>query len=967
MPIPGLSVKTQSPKSWRSRSGGLKPPSSFNHGPKKYRGFRSKKSNFGSTLVKFIIVLIVAGLIFGSLGSLAILAWVTRNLPDPNKIIERDVALSTKIYDRTGETILYDIHGEEKRTMVELQDIPEYVIQATLTAEDRKFYQHKGFSLTSIIRAALVDIIKGGKVQGASTLTQQLVKNAILTPEKTFTRKFKELILAYQIEKKFSKDDILKLYFNEIPYGSTAYGIEAAAQSYFGKSVKDISLAESAILAALPKAPSYYSPYGSHQDELFGRQRWILDSMAEADFITVEEAENAKKEKIEFKKRKESIIAPHFVMYVKEYLSNKYGERMVEQGGLKVITTLDLYKQEIAEEAITNGMAKIENYGGSNAALIAIDPKTGQILSMVGSKDFYDEEIDGQVNVTTRNRQPGSSFKPIVYAAAFRKGYTPNTVLFDVETTFLTEIGKDYEPKNYDLEERGPVTIRKALAGSLNIPAVKTIYLTGIDNVLDLADALGYSTLKDRSRFGFSLVLGGGEVKLLEHVNAYAVFAREGEWHPVSAILKVEDKDGNILEEWEKEEKKVLETQVARQINDILSDNEARIFAFGENNPLNLGSRPVAAKTGTTNDYRDAWTLGYTPSLAAGVWVGNNDNTEMARGAAGSVVAGPIWHEFMQRVLGDTPVETFKPPKEVKTGKPILDGEVGGQITVKIDRISGLLATEHTPPDYVVEKTFTLAHNILHYLDKDDPLGPTPVDPTTDWQYQNWEEAVRRWAEEHEMTLEEPPTEYDNVHLPKYQPSIKILSPKPDSKITSRNINIEIEASAPRGVAKVEYYIENSLIGTATHPPYNLVGYIGDPEIGTGFYNLKAIAFDDVGNRNSDQISLNLMLEELPLNISVSKPESNQVIKVGDFPQELTATLSSTDNIQEVIFYLENQAGGQTQVIATIRQITSGEIKSIWLEEPTTGQYQIYAKAFDNQGRAFVSQKIKVIVEEAEE
>ncbi|MBU1164551.1 PBP1A family penicillin-binding protein [Patescibacteria group bacterium] len=964
MPIPGLSIKTQSPKNWNRSTGKLTPPSRSS-GPKKYGKYKPKRLKLGSSLTKLILGVIVAGLIIGSVSSLGVLIWVSRNLPDPNKIIERDIALSTKIYDRTGEDILYDIHGEEKRTMIELSDIPQFMLDATLTAEDRKFYEHKGYSITGVIRSVIKNITTGSRV-GGSTLTQQLVKNAILSPEKTYTRKIKELILSYQIERKFSKEEILKLYFNEIPYGSTAYGIEAGAQTYFGKSVDDLTLGEAAILAAMPQAPSYYSPYGTHVEELYGRQGWVLDSMVELNYITEDQATAAKNETIEFKKKRESIVAPHFVMYVKEYLSEKYGERAVEQGGLKVITTLDLYKQEIAEEAVTNGMKNIENRGGSNAALVALDPKNGQILAMVGSKDFYDEEIDGQVNVTIRDRQPGSSFKPIVYAAAFQKGYTPNTTLFDVETTFLTEIGKDYTPKNYDLKEHGPVTIRKALAGSLNIPAVKTIYLTGVDNVLDLADKLGYTTLKDRSRFGLSLVLGGGEVKLIEHVNAYSVFAREGEWHPITSILRVEDKEGKVLEEWEETQKKVMETQIARQINNILSDNAARAYAFGENSALQLGGRPVAAKTGTTNDYRDAWTIGYTPSLSVGVWAGNNDNSEMS--SSGSMMTGPIWNEFMRRVLGDTPIESFKEPDEVKTNKPILDGQVAGQATYDIDRVSGLLATKNTPSDYIVKKTFTLAHNILYYVNKDDPQGLPPADPTQDWQYQNWEDAVAKWAQENNMVLDEPPTEYDNVHLPEYQPTIKINTPKNNDKIISRDINLDVQAAAPRGISKVEYYIDNSLIGVAQSPPFNIMGYIGDPAIGSGFYKLKAIAYDDVGNRSSEEINLNLILSDLPLTINVTSPSGGTNILKTNFPQDLSANLSATTNITSVTFYLENTAGGRVDTIGNIKQISSNTVASSWLTAPTIGEYKLYAKAFDNIGRTFVSPKIDVsIVDSVEE
>ncbi|RJR30643.1 penicillin-binding protein [Candidatus Parcubacteria bacterium] len=952
MPIPGLSVKIQSPQNWKN-------------GGHKSGGGRKKDSEDRKIhwFLKTVFTLLVGGLLLFSVATIGVLIWASKNLPNPDRIIQRDIALSTKIYDRTGKTVLYEIHGEEKRSLVNLNDIPDYMINATLTAEDRQFFEHKGFKLTSIIRAFIVDLTKGSKEQGASTLTQQLVKNAVLSPEKTYTRKIKEIILAYQIERKFTKEEILKMYFNEIPYGSTAYGVAAAAQSYFGKTPKDLTLGEAAVLTAMTKAPSYYSPYGTHQDELFARQRIILDGMVAEKFITAEEAETAKNEKIEFNKKQENIIAPHFVMYVKEYLAKKYGERAVEQGGLKVITTLDLYKQDIAEEAVKNGMEKVVNYGGSNAALVALDPKNGQILAMVGSKDFYDQEIDGQVNVTIRPRQPGSSFKPIVYTAAFIKGYTPDTVLFDVNTSFKTEIGKDYEPKNYDLKQHGPVTIRKALAGSLNIPAVKAIYLAGIDKVLDLANMLGYSTLGDRSRFGLSLVLGGGEVKLLEHTNAYASFAREGEWHPTAAILEVQDKEGNALEEWQKKEKKIIETQVARQINDILSDNESRTFIFGANNFLHFDNRPVAAKTGTTNDYRDAWTLGYTPSLAAGVWAGNNDNTEMKRGADGSVIAAPIWNEFMKRVLGDTTAEEFKKPDEIKTGKPVLDGQIQGKVTVKIDKVSGLLATEFTPKELIVEKTFTQAHNILHYVDKENPRGEAPADPASDWQYQNWEEAVRNWAGANNLTVEDLPTEYDNIHLPEYQPEIRIVNPGSGSKITSRNIDIEIVASAAKGVSKVEYYIENSLIGVSLSSPFSLNGYIGDPEIGDGFYNLTAIAFDQYGNKSSDTINLNMMLEEpLPLTINLTLPSNGQNVRIEEFPLAVSAELSSVNDVKEIIFYAEKQLTGQLQIIGNIRQITSPRVITSWLEVPEPEKYLLYAKAFDNLGRAFVSQKITITV-----
>ncbi len=968
MPIPGLSVKTKSPQTWRKKSSFRRrlPQRSFGKRPS-YTGGR-KKLPFN--LVKAILTLSAFGIAFLGIASIILLAWIAKDLPNPNRIIDRSIALSTKIYDRTGETLLYDVHGAEKRTFVSLTDIPKSLKEATLTAEDRKFYEHGGISITGIIRSFIKNVTTGSKV-GGSTLTQQLIKNAILSPDKKYTRKIKEIILSYQIEKKFSKDEILQMYFNEIPYGSVAYGAEAAAQTYFGKSVKDISLAEAAILAALPQAPTYYSPYGSHTDALFDRQHWILDSMAELGYITEEEARLTKAEKIEFKKRSENMMAPHFVMYVKEYLTQKYGDLVVEQEGLQVITTLDLYKQNIAEKVISEFAEKnAKNYNANNEALIALDPKTGQILAMVGSKDYFadptpegctpgkDCVFDPQVNAGLRQRQPGSSFKPIVYTAAFKKGYTPQTVLYDVVTTFKNYDGKDYEPHNYDLKEHGPVTIRQALAGSLNIPAVKTIYLTGVDNVIDLAESLGYTTLGDRSRFGLSLVLGGGEVKLLEHTNAFATLGREGEWHPPVAILEVKDKDGNVLEEYKKKEKKVLATQFARQTNSILSDNSARAYIFGENNYLNLGARPVAAKTGTTNDYRDAWTIGYTPSLAAGVWVGNNNNGEMKRGADGSIVAAPIWHAFMSRVLGDTPIETFKEPDPVNTDKPVLNGSIAEGIKVKVNKLNGKLATNLTPESQVEERTFRQVHNILYYINKDDPQGNTPPD-LNDPQFQRWEDAVQRWAKENNIVSQDPPTEYDDSHSLADQPNIQITSPRNGQTIDSRDFQATVDTSAPRGVKKVEYYLDGKLLKEVTTPPFNLEVYIEDPNLRSGFYSLKAIAYDDIDNSQSDEIDLNLQLPLIQSTLDWLKPTNNATLSSSNFPYTIKADLSNITSIQKIDLYLEN-GSGQISYINTARQFPGDQLIAQWLQKPAADTYQLYAEITNSDGYKYKSETITV-------
>ena len=786
--------------------------------------------------------------LIGGLRLLGAIAWISKDLPQQPGVIHGSITVSTKIYDSKGETVLYDIHGNVKRTLINLNDIPKHVIDATLAIEDRDFYTHKGFSLTGIIRSVVKNIFTGSRV-GGSTLTQQFVKNAILTGEKTYTRKIKELLIAYRLEKKFSKDQILGMYFNEIPYGSVIYGLEAASQSFFGKTTKDLTIAEGAILAAIPQAPTYYSPYGNNKDKLIARQRYIIDSMVELGYLTKDRAEQAKNEKIIFKPLQESIIAPHFVMYVKELLSEKYGEDFINQEGLKVYTTLDLAKQKIAEEAVKRGLeANSSKYNFTNAALTALDPKTGQIIAMVGSADYFNDKIDGQVNVTLRPRQPGSSFKPVVYTAAFIKGYTPNTIVYDVVTNFDTTGADKYEPHNYDLKEHGPVTLRQALQGSLNIPAVKTTYLTGMDNVLNLADELGYTTLKDRSRFGLSLVLGGGEVKLLEHVGAYAVFAQEGIKHEITPILKIEDKNGKVLFEYKDKKKEVLEPQYARLISNILSDDEARAYIFGAGGLLTLPGRPVAVKTGTTNDYHDAWTIGYTPSLAAGVWGGHNNNDEMKKGADGSIIAAPIWNYFMKEALKDTAPENFTAPEEIITGKPILDGQQTAEIKVKIDTLSGKLATQYTPEATIKELTFKEIHDILYYLDKDDPRGEKPKNPENDPQFKSWEEAVARWAKEQGLESNENiqiPADYDNIHLEADQPSLIIITPLPGQKIEGGQLLVDITASARRGIKKVEYYIDDKLIITkedVSDTNINLTNLVG------GTYNLIIKVKDDLEN-----------------------------------------------------------------------------------------------------------------------
>ena len=827
----------------------------------KIPSFKINKEFFRNAF-PFVLILMALGV----LTVVSAFAWYSRDLPRPDKIIDRSIAQSTKIYDRTGEHLLFEVHGVERRTIIPLEQIPEYAKWATVLVEDKNFYTHSGFDLRGIARALYKDITSLSAAEGGSTLTQQLIKNALLSNEKRISRKIKEFVLAYQIERKFSKDQILQLYFNEIPYGSNAYGIQAASQFYFNKDAQDITIAEAATLAALPRAPTFYSPFGAHVDALMARKDFIIDLLEKAEIINEDEAIEAKEQELEFVARS-SIRAPHFVIMVREALAQEYGEREVEQGGLKVITSLDWEMQQKAEAAIEEfAEENKETLNATNASLVAIDPKTGQILAMVGSIDYFDIDNQGNFNVAVQGkRQPGSSLKPLVYATGFEEGYTDKTTLWDVVTNFGADgQGNTYEPKNYDLEEHGPVTIRTALSTSLNIPAVKMLYLLGVDKVIKKAQDFGYTTFTDPSRYGLSLVLGGAEVTLLEHTAAYAAYADQGVRRPTVSVLRVENNKGQVLQEYEENDgERVLDRESANLLTNILSDNESRAPAFGVNNHLTLGERPVAGKTGTTNDYRDAWMMGYTPSLAAGVWVGNNDFSEMVRGAGGSRAAAPIWNKFMRDALSGTPVENFPEVEIEYPEKSVLRGDFSGGTPIKIDRASGLLATEFTPESFIVERVFKTGHNILHYVNPDDPLGPAPIGSTRDHQYNEWEKSVQAWMSKNGWNASEGsiPTEYDNIHLPEFKPSISIIEPIDGATVSGDVIEFRVEASAPRGISRVEFYVDGEFINESRVFPYT-GRYLPDTRIPNGFHTMTAVAYDDIDNFQSAQINFNLFIDK---------------------------------------------------------------------------------------------------------
>ncbi|HRH25479.1 MAG TPA: PBP1A family penicillin-binding protein [Parcubacteria group bacterium] len=686
---------------------------------KRFWGWKHRKNALS---LGISVILLVFGLGFIWIASLKI--------PDLSDLTERKVVESTKIYDRTGEILLYDMGQNIKRTLIPFKDISDYVKKAVVAVEDRNFYTHGGFDFEALLRAVWVDIKTLSLSQGGSTISQQVVKNSILTMDKTITRKLKEIILSIKLDGVLEKDEILNIYLNEIAFGGSLYGVEEASQSFYRKSAKDLTLAESAYLAAIINAPTYYSPYGKNKDKLESRKNMVLREMKNQNLISEDEYTKALKEEVLFNPRENTggIRAPHFVFYVIDSLLDQFGEDALQNGGLKVVTTLDYDIQEKAEAVAKKyGEINQKNFNADNNAIVVIDPKTGDILAMSGSRNYFDKDIDGNFNAATAHRQPGSTFKPIVYSVLFNKGYTPDTILWDVPTQFSPACAWNkfetddtcYSPMNYDELFRGPMKIRDALAQSINLPAVQAVYLAGIKNSLDFAEDLGIQSLGDTSRFGLSLVLGGGEVSLLELVSAYGVFANDGVRNPHNAIQRVYDGNGETVNEYSPSPRRVMPEETARMISSILSDNIARSPAYGLSSTLYIPSRPVAVKTGTTNDYKDAWIVGYAPNLVIGAWVGNNENVPMEKKVAGFIVA-PLWRELMDQVLPNFDKESFEPMSPIDPNiKPILRGDLGS--------IGN--------------------HSILYFVDKDNPLGPAPINPSLDPQFENWENAVGAYVQ----------------------------------------------------------------------------------------------------------------------------------------------------------------------------------------------------------------------------
>ena len=821
-------------------------------------------------LIRLAAIGFFAAVLVGVVGFFGLFAYYSQDMPEPGQIVRRE-GFSSKIYDRNGK-LLYDLFDEERRMPVDLENMPDYLKQATIAIEDKEFYEHSGFDFLTIVRIPY-NIVFRRRLVGGSTLTQQLVKNVLLTNARTISRKFKELVLAIQIERTFTKDEILEMYLNEAPYGGTAWGVGAAAELYFAKDVSELNLVESAFLAGLPQRPSVYSPYSGKTDQdnvpLWQvRTKGVLRRMREDNYITQETYEQALTdlENLEFERGALSIKAPHFVMYVKEILTEKFGEALVEKGGLKVTTTLDLDLQEQAQEIVADEVSQIEDYNISNGASLVMDPRTGEVIAMVGSRDYFDQDNGGQFNVVTDGlRQPGSSIKPVTYLALFRKGYNPATMLVDAQTDFRrNENEPSYQPRNYDGQYRGPVSVRNALGSSLNVPAVKALALVGVEDFLELAYSMGFDTLKptqdNLQRFGLALTLGGGEVYMIDTVSAYSSFANSGlKVEPVS-ILEVKDRNGNLIyQHHHVQRERIFSEEEAFLINNILSDNDARLIAFGPNSLLNTG-RPIAVKTGTTNDMKDNWTIGWSQEVIVGSWVGNNDNTSMTRVASGITGASPIWRRTILAAL------------EAGYGAPEWEVPEGVE-QVTVDAISGYPEHDGFPSktDYVINGTLPSPPDPIHKMvkvcegendklateaqiaegdyDKKEVIDLRRSDPISEDGKNRWLEGIQAWIDSQDDSRYQVPTEYCGDEE---DTAVKLEEPDDEETYDEEEIEVRIRAGSGDGIEKIELYVNDKKRETIEGSSYD-----GEITLKKGRYELYAKAYSYSGEEaESDTVRI---------------------------------------------------------------------------------------------------------------
>lgn len=814
-------------------------------------------------------------LLFGSV------IFFATQIPNPQDLTNRNLAQSTKIFDKDGE-LLYDIYQDQNRTPIKLSEIPQYVKEATIAIEDKDFYKHKGFSLVGITRSVF-DLAVYRRVSGGSTLTQQLVKNALLSGERTLTRKLKEFILAVQVERAYSKDQILEMYLNEIPYGGTAYGIEAAANLYFGKSTKDLNLAEAALLAGLPQRPSVYSPYGTNPELSKQRQKQVLRRMVEDEYITKDEAEVAERQQLTYRTSQNEVgfKAPHFVLYVKAKLIEQFGDKMVEQGGLRVTTSLDYKLQKQVEEIVKKEIDNLSSAKVGNGASVVLDAKGGQILAMVGSKDYFADSApegcdEGQscvfepnVNVVIRARQPGSATKPIAYSAALEKGYTASQVYIDVKTEFPGGDRPTYIPVNYDGQYHGVVQMRYALGNSYNIPAVKNLALVGVRDVLELGYRMGLTTWEPSEEnvnsVGLSLVLGGREVRLLDLASAFSVLANKGRQQDPISILKVTDSKGKTLfEHHPSEGRKVLDEGITFIISDILSDNGARTAAFGSNSVLNIAGKTAAVKTGTTDEKRDNWAIGFTPSFVVGVWVGNNDNSIMSPTVSSGVTgASPIWNKIMTLVIKDKQNEPFERPPNVLQEE--VDGLMSGKPhpgspTRREYFIAGTEPKGESPAYQRAKVCRQNPHRLANdgeesdekdviILKEDDPTGAD-----------KWQKGIDEWV----LTSVDPRfvgATKGCSGIPGFSAggggAIEIVNVSNGANVP-RVFDVLAKTNSPAGVKKVTWLIDGGVKSTQTSEPFAL--HVEFPVGDKGSHTITATLEDNNGGTFSTSIGVTVAL-----------------------------------------------------------------------------------------------------------
>ncbi len=796
------------------------------------------------TKITFIVVIV------GILLALISIPLIARDLPSTDGVVKHS-GFSTKIMDRNGQ-LLYDVYADQNIIPVNFPELPLYLREGTIAIEDKNFYKNNGFDVTGIFRGLLSTFFRG-QLAGGSTLTQQLVKNALLTQDRTIIRKFKEFILTAEVDSRFTKDQILQMYLNQVPYGGTAWGVEAASEMYFGQKVKDLTLVQCAFLAGLPQSPSYYSPYSGSSKAYVARTQAVLRRMQEDGYITLsqEKAADAQIPNLTFQGASAGFKAPHFVQYVEKIIEDKYGSSALQGGGLQITTSLDLSLQNSVQQIVTSEISKVESLHITNGAAVVINPETGEILAMVGSKDFNAKDYDGQYNVATALRQPGSSIKPFTYVTAFKKGYTASTMVMDVPTTFPGGDQKDYKPVNYDGKFRGPIQLRFALANSINIPAVKVLALVGIKDALQTAYDAGIQQLAptqtNLNRLGLSMTLGGGEVTLLDLTNGYSIFMNGGfKVNPIS-VLKIVDSNGNVLEDNKPMKgNAVISPEQSFLIADILSDNNARSATFGLNSSV---------KTGTTNDKRDNWTIGGNDQGLVGVWVGNNDNSPMLQVASGITGASPIWSQIISQVLKNKPNTKFQVPSNI--------------VKEDVDVISGYKSHDgfQSRSEYFVKGTEPTGNDPVHVnlkICKNDGklANPSDVaannyntqeyfsfkeeDPTAAAGGENkWQKGILDWLNTQTDNKYHPPTDYCGSGNPI---NVDFSSPHDHDGSLSSSFTISVNAQSSSPITEVDILVDGTQIATINSLPYQT----NSQNLTSGIHSIRAIAKDS-SNHSSDR------------------------------------------------------------------------------------------------------------------